>query len=1035
MAFKSGNIVRVSCQNFLTFDKVTLYPKPYLNLIFGPNGSGKSSILCAICICLGGKPEVTGRSKNLESYVKKGKDFATVEVELFAENKANVVIRREFGSQMFRWYLQGKSVSKKEIDNAVAEFAIQIDNLCTFLPQDRVANFARMNPIQLLEATEKAVGDPKLFEHHDLLRNSGAKMQDVKSMVQDLKNQLDMLQKQNARLKAIVESVQEKKKLEEQIKKLERQRIYHQYEKRRQKTISLRNEIAQIDKKIKHERKLLDPLHKQIEECKESSVLQKRTVHTKVVKSQEALQKVKDLRTQEDKLGEETKAIVYDFNAKKEAAQQQRMDLENFRRQLDVLERQFESLPASDEEEIRRKMQALTQDVSSGSAKLADICNEIDELIAENQDTKRRIKNHQTQIEAAQDVTQQRFELLRQKNVDAFKAAKWLKDNENMFSSPFYMPICILINLRDSAFADFVESTISLSDLIAFVFEDKDEMNKFKSMMDRLKLRVNIIHSVPTDLSVYRPPFPLNAIRKLGFDTYMSDVIDAPPAVLSYLHKTYTIHNIPIARKENIEYNALPDNVSLFFMGKLRVFRSRSRYDNEPITESSSVREGSLLKIIYDHRLIDNCKQEIIKCQERIVAIEKKIEELKIEEKSLSSKLETWRNNKQVLLCREQERIQLQKRITLKRAQVKKCEIQKFNETEEETKMQAKLLKVFKSRLTCLKMAGDYVTDTTLVEYYKTVGHKKSTELYVKHMEGIIDHKGEKLKTLEQERVLKEEERLASRNEAKDLLTRLCSALQVKTYDGISRELIGEFCQMTDEETEDQLCDLKARRDCLNTADEQEIRDYNEREATILTLRKSLKSLQEKNSRQHNEIEKVRSIWLPSVTELIQSISSSFTSFMERLGCSGEVDLIQDDKDDYSKYGIAILVKFRGADKLRILTAQHQSGGERALATALYMLSLQNLTSVPFRCVDEINQGMDPVNERMMLSMLIETAAREESSQYFFVSPKLLQGLKYSSRVNTVVVFNGFLNVPKYQLSVKECMKLRKKKNTERSKM
>jgi hypothetical protein len=28
------------------------------------------------------------------------------------------------------------------------------------------------------------------------------------------------------------------------------------------------------------------------------------------------------------------------------------------------------------------------------------------------------------------------------------------------------------------------------------------------------------------------------------------------------------------------------------------------------------------------------------------------------------------------------------------------------------------------------------------------------------------------------------------------------------------------------------------------------------------------------------------------------------------------------------------------------------------------MMALQSLTKVPFRCVDEINQGMDEVNER-----------------------------------------------------------------------
>ena len=32
-------------------------------------------------------------------------------------------------------------------------------------------------------------------------------------------------------------------------------------------------------------------------------------------------------------------------------------------------------------------------------------------------------------------------------------------------------------------------------------------------------------------------------------------------------------------------------------------------------------------------------------------------------------------------------------------------------------------------------------------------------------------------------------------------------------------------------------------------------------------------------------------------------------------------------------------------------------GGERSVATIIFMLSLQELSHVPFRCVDEINQG------------------------------------------------------------------------------
>ena len=77
------------------------------------------------------------------------------------------------------------------------------------------------------------------------------------------------------------------------------------------------------------------------------------------------------------------------------------------------------------------------------------------------------------------------------------------------------------------------------------------------------------------------------------------------------------------------------------------------------------------------------------------------------------------------------------------------------------------------------------------------------------------------------------------------------------------------------------------------------------------------------------------------------------------------------------------------------------------MATALYMLALQELTTVPFRCVDEINQGMDATNERRVFELLVETSCYRSSSQYFLLTPKLLPGLKYSPRMNVLIVYNG----------------------------
>lgn len=59
------------------------------------------------------------------------------------------------------------------------------------------------------------------------------------------------------------------------------------------------------------------------------------------------------------------------------------------------------------------------------------------------------------------------------------------------------------------------------------------------------------------------------------------------------------------------------------------------------------------------------------------------------------------------------------------------------------------------------------------------------------------------------------------------------------------------------------------------------------------------------------------------------------------------------------------LTSYHSEDEpLSVLDSHRQSGGERAVSTIFYLMALQSLARAPFRLVDEINQGMDPRNER-----------------------------------------------------------------------
>ena len=70
---------------------------------------------------------------------------------------------------------------------------------------------------------------------------------------------------------------------------------------------------------------------------------------------------------------------------------------------------------------------------------------------------------------------------------------------------------------------------------------------------------------------------------------------------------------------------------------------------------------------------------------------------------------------------------------------------------------------------------------------------------------------------------------------------------------------------------------------------------------------------------------------------------------------------------------------------------------------------LQHVTKCPFRVVDEINQGMDPVNERKVFTQLVEAACQPGTPQCFLLTPKLLPTLPYSEHVKLLEIYNGTL--------------------------
>ena len=86
--------------------------------------------------------------------------------------------------------------------------------------------------------------------------------------------------------------------------------------------------------------------------------------------------------------------------------------------------------------------------------------------------------------------------------------------------------------------------------------------------------------------------------------------------------------------------------------------------------------------------------------------------------------------------------------------------------------------------------------------------------------------------------------------------------------------------------------------------------------------------------------------WLPEIQRMVKTVNSHFQRMLSGMGCNGQVSLYCgcpefNSCNAFDKYAIHIRVKFRDEEELQLLTANRQSGGERAVCTILYIVALQ----------------------------------------------------------------------------------------------
>lgn len=1014
----AGKIFSVTVENFLTYTFATMYPDENLNIVIGPNGTGKSSIVAGMVIGMGGSTKVLSALNRLADYVKNGKEMSQITVVLFKnENRDVIRFCRSFGRNNKSTYtIDGKKVTEITYLSTIRALNVQVSNLCQFLPQDRVQDFAKQNPQELFRSTQMSVCSEEMIEHFKQLTemrteqlDSQTKLGQNAAILKEHEKRLEVLQEQ-------VDTIKRQGNLQTRKQLIEKKIAWMEFEK-------LYLKCKEIDNDLKVARQNYERCKKENDELLKSAagiVAQRKKYENKLKSESDKRQKCTDelhrIKIEMERVEDALQKAIGDLSFTKQSAAEQQRELKENQLLIKACEKDYsEHLAKTNTDEINAKLSVIDKNVHDFKQKInkfittrSNINNEIDSVI------RPKIVEMENCIRKAESVAEVKLELLRNNFNHTYKAVMWLRENHNLFKSKIYEPILLELNIKNIAYCKFVENCIPIRDLIAFTCEDVDDMTL---LVEKLRIDMNlscsVVHSDASTKLNFKSKAPINQFRQYGAESYLIDCIDGPYPILNYLCRIYNVHNIVIG-DENLEFNSdnLPSWMRVFFTPTSRISISTSKYSGQRSMLSNAIFGKNIIGVQTSEVELNALKLK----KERTIRQSDKLRNDRNELERLVSTLEEQCNQKFLEkndLNKVVHRLkQCKQKLDMQKEKVKRMECDQINVDVETEKFREKSAQLVKKMLT---FQQNYVKVFEMFTK-KILNEDESRVRFDKFKTSCANIDGKIIDSNEEtERSKKYVDKIGGMLDTvkQQCFEKQSAAMKLtenrKPSDGKRFPYKKQFDELANEMSVllDEIADIDGQLDCGDSSNTNTMQEYEERLKNVKLLENQIKNSDQTAAQIETKIKQIHDIWYPQIMKIVDTINENFGSFMSTMDCAGEIELIRTDEHDYDKYGIEIRVKYRSNERLRALDRFVQSGGERAVAIAVYSLALQHLSQVPFRCVDEINQGMDPNNERRVFEMLVNIVAQEGQSQFFYVTPKLLPNLAFNKFVSCIVVYNG----------------------------
>lgn len=1065
--YKPGSVTNIKLKNFLTYEKVEFTPGPRLNMVIGANGTGKSTILCAICLGLGGEPKLLGRADDARAFIMHEKGKALIELTLAPQpgQPVHVLTRkidREKGSERGNgkgastFFINGKTAKIKEIHQLVKEtYNITIDNLCTFLPQDKVGSFSGFDAQQLLTETEKTLSaSSHLYNQHMDLIEAERELNSGDHNVDTIVAKLDKLKAEQSRYEREKARMEEREKALEEVALIKKKMIWLKFNKVQEETHELKAEKKVVVTEFKTAQKELQPL----EEEHDALAVRGEEVKAKCKaldhKSNKYKRDIENQTAKYDVLDENLETFLTNLkevdcekSKKKAAYETAQVKVEAYQSKLDELPTQ---------ETINETYNTTSQEKKTVHRACMSARKECEDLQSQFKAMEGDAYKVESKLSKLLDEKEQQRRYFFKSNPNPQKAAQWIQKNRNNFRRPVWGPIACEVSMKSNNAAAFLEQHVANNTLKSFVVEDKADYDMlYNEVRKNMKIPINVILVRNGELQDTRRMYGDAKMETLKRDHgvlgYLDEMFTAPDAVMQALRSYASVHKVLVGSEATqtsmderglLEFLSAPDaNMNQSGQQGSVIFTSKGQQSKKYQTDVSrySKKIGTRIDDVFAARMLvsGGNTREKKDLQERLERIHQDISKLRpgIEDAE-KTKVEIERQGQEIQgrFAGAKTRMESYRKLSSKvgTATVKLNDAKEDLEADDGAKKKKEIIVQIKMTINKISMAlemqgacHDKLMDATISSAGTKIARDAVASLLRKLSDELVD-KQRLLKGLEERAIQAQKELNAKKVLLHDLRARCDVEAPLRDEDGNETELVQQLQEVQYDDYDEAEAALESAQDIVNSIhnDPNAVKQYNQVCKEVDTVQAQLEDMQGSKDSMEQKINNIKGPWKQALEISVTKINVLFVDYMNEVQCTGEVRLKMGgdagkDDCDYKKWGIEIRVSFREGVKAQVLSAQVQSGGERAVSTIMYLMALQEMMVAPFRAVDEINQGLDERNERLVFRRIVQNSTKppvshpaDHAGQYFLITPKLLPNMvdMESEAVTPLIVMNGPFN-------------------------